>query len=499
VFDELYPQYGGKFCQVIDNYDPRAEQLIDDFKEASHELTIAISVDMLDTGIDVPEVVNLVFAKPIQSKVKFWQMIGRGTRLCPDLLGGGKDKTVFHIFDHWGNFDYFEFSYQDKEPSIANALTQVLFETRLALANTALQAAEPDLFQQIATLIEKDINQLPSDSIRVKENWKNILRVRQPDVIQQWVAGTVATLEQDIAPLMQWVNIRGYVDVYKFDLLITQMQDDLLKNSAHFADRKIILLEKVNNLQMNLNSVREKAELIRKIRGDDYWTALTEKDKPSYGVEQLEALRHELRQIIHLQQQGNSCKASIDIIDITEESAGIQTATRSSMLKSVDMKVYEKEVEAVLKQLFESNPTLQKIRNGEAVNEQELQALSALVLTQNASVDLNTLKSFYEGATPLDHIIRTLVGMNSAAVKARFETFAQDYPSLNAKQLRFLGLLQNHIARYGLIDIDRLYESPFINVHADSIDGIFTDKAADELIDIVLSFDPMKETESTQA
>ena len=87
VFDEMYPQYGGRFCQVIDNYDPRAEQLIDDFKQADNELTIAISVDMLDTGIDVPEVVNLVFAKPVFSKDKFWQMIGRGTRLCPDLFG----------------------------------------------------------------------------------------------------------------------------------------------------------------------------------------------------------------------------------------------------------------------------------------------------------------------------------------------------------------------------------------------------------------------------
>ena len=112
VFDEMYPQFAGKFCQVIDNYDPRAEQLIEDFKggdlSANKALTIAISVDMLDTGIDVPEVVNLVFAKPVKSKVKFWQMIGRGTRLCSNLFGSGKDKDKFRIFDHWANFEYFE-------------------------------------------------------------------------------------------------------------------------------------------------------------------------------------------------------------------------------------------------------------------------------------------------------------------------------------------------------------------------------------------------------
>ena len=114
LFDEMYPQYGGKFCQVIDNYDPRAEQLIDDFKGdgTNDELTIAISVDMLDTGIDIPEILNLVFAKPIKSPVKFWQMIGRGTRLCENLFGPGQHKTIFRIFDHWGNFERFETGYR---------------------------------------------------------------------------------------------------------------------------------------------------------------------------------------------------------------------------------------------------------------------------------------------------------------------------------------------------------------------------------------------------
>lgn len=490
VFDQLYPQYGGKFCQVIDHYDPRAEQLIDDFKQANHELTIAVSVDMLDTGIDVPEVVNLVFAKPIHSKVKFWQMIGRGTRLCADLFGIGKDKTVFHIFDHWGNFDYFEFDYQHKEPTIATSLTQRLFEARITLAESTLKAAEPKAFQRIAHLLEQAIHQLPEDSLRIKERWKSILHVRQPEVIQQWAAGTVATLRQDIAPLMQWITIRGYVEAYQLDLLITEMQNDLINNAASFDHRKITLLEKVNNLQMNLNIVREKAELIRTIRHKVYWTTLTSQTDKHTALEQLDDLRQELRQIIHCQQQQSHTKADIDVIDITEDSTGIQTGTRSSLLQSVDMKVYEKEAEAVLKSLFDSNPTLQKIRQGQAVNAQELETLSALVLTQNADVDLNTLKSFYEAATPLDHIIRTLIGMDANAVKARFEAFAQAYPSLNAKQLRFLGLLQNHIARYGLIEIDRLYQSPFINVHADSIDGIFTEKAADELIDIIFSFDP---------
>ena len=106
LFNEMYPQYGGDFCQTIVSDDPRAESLIDDFKGVGTnlDLTIAVSVDMLDTGVDVPEIVNLVFAKPVNSYVKFWQMIGRGTRLCKNLFGPDQHKTHFQIFDHWAIF-----------------------------------------------------------------------------------------------------------------------------------------------------------------------------------------------------------------------------------------------------------------------------------------------------------------------------------------------------------------------------------------------------------
>src|SRR5206468_11790190 len=143
LFEEMYPQYmkpRKEFCAVIDNYVDRAEQLIDDFKgEGNNDnLTIAISVDMLDTGIDVPEVVNLVFAKPVKSYVKFWQMIGRGTRLRKDLFGPGRDKTEFVIFDHWSNFWFFDEKYKETQPSHQKSLLQQLFEARIELAQAAL-------------------------------------------------------------------------------------------------------------------------------------------------------------------------------------------------------------------------------------------------------------------------------------------------------------------------------------------------------------------------
>src|SRR5439155_23829145 len=143
---------------------------IDDFKGdgANSELTVAISVDMLDTGIDIPEILNLVFAKPVRSPVKFWQMIGRGTRLKPDLFGPGKDKKMFRIFDHWGNFERFEMGYRPAEPTQSKPLLQLVFEERVLLAETALRMSEVAIFDEVIELIAKDIEALPEESVSVR-------------------------------------------------------------------------------------------------------------------------------------------------------------------------------------------------------------------------------------------------------------------------------------------------------------------------------------------
>ena len=489
LFDEMYPQYGGMFCQVIDNYDPRAEQLIDDFKQPDNPLTIAISVDMLDTGIDVPEVVNLVFAKPVFSKVKFWQMIGRGTRLCPNLFGPGKDKTSFRIFDHWGNFDYFDFHYKPVEPTVSKPLMQQLFEARIALADAALQAAEPEVFERAVELILKDINRLPEESIAVREKWRTKRRLSRPEVLKDWDPATVAELRSEIAPLMQWVNIRGYTEAHELDLLVTRMQIAMLQQSGRFDDYRITLLDKVNNLQMHLNPVRSKGEIIRKVRSAAFWDQVS--------VEALEEVRTELRDIIHHHGTGGEPRPQARVIDIKEDEDLVQISKRSSSIPTVDMKAYERQVEEALRALFEKEPTLRKIRCGEPVTEQELERLSSLVLTQNPDVHLEVLQEFYGEATPLDQILRGIIGMDPEAVRKRFEQFAHAHPHLTAKQTRFLSMLQNHIARYGAIELERLYEAPFTQVDADGIDGVFSEDEADELIHIINTFKTDTNEETT--
>jgi type I restriction enzyme R subunit len=350
LFDEMYPQFAGKFCQVIDNYDPRAEQLIDDFKGegTNDDLMIAISVDMLDTGIDIPEIVNLVFAKPVKSPVKFWQMIGRGTRLCADLFGPGRHKSVFRIFDHWANFARFEMGYRPAEPTQGKPLAQLVFEERLVLAETALNKSEVSVFDLIVDLVAQDINALPEESISVREKWKEKRALSRPEVLKAFAPATVARLRQEIAPLMQWRNIRGLGDALALDLLVARMQLAVLRGSGALADLKIELMDRIAALQMHLNPVREKAETIKRVKSDAFWTDVS--------VADLEYARINLREIMHHRVKGGSQSVPPKVVDITEDAGQVQFARRSATLKSVDMKAYQQVIEAELKKHFETNP-----------------------------------------------------------------------------------------------------------------------------------------------
>jgi type I restriction enzyme R subunit len=483
VFNELFPQYGGKFCRVIDNYDPRAEQLIDDFKSAKDsDPRIAISVDMLDTGIDVPEIVNLVFAKPIRSLVKFEQMIGRGTRLCPDLFGPGKDKTHFRIFDHWGNFEFFDKQYKKAEPVARKSLMQQLFEARLDMARTALDQSKPEAFDLVVPHIKEDLERLSEDTISVREKWREKRSVAKLDVLRRFDPVSEQILRTQMAPLMQWADIRGQVEAYRFDLLITAFQVELIKKSGRFDDFKAQVLDQISRLQMHLNPVRDKADVIRMVKSPEFWASVT--------VMELETVRKEIRGIMKYAAKTTydlPRPKFIDIHDGQEEYQRLPTR-----LKFSDMPGYRKQVQAALLKIFDENPTLQKIKAGEPVSDTDMKALTSLVLTQNPDVDQEILREFFEEtAGPLDFAIRSIIGMNAEAVNSRFADFITAHPKLTANQVSFLNLLKNHISRYGAIEIEDLYEPPFTTIHSDGLDGVFIDESmVDELLGIVASFRP---------
>jgi type I restriction enzyme R subunit len=487
----MYPQYGGNFCRVIDTYDARAEELIDDFKGEGNnpDLTIAVSVDMLDTGIDVPPIVNLVFAKPVFSYVKFWQMIGRGTRLCPNLFGPGQDKTEFQIFDHWGNFERFDEGYEKAEQDRSKSLVETVFEARLNLAQTALELQKGDAFNLAVSLIGKDIASLPDKSIPVREKWKQVGSVRKEETLQQFDAATQATLRQDIAPLMEWVNITGHEEAYRFDRLIAHMQIELLRKSSRFEDLRDDLINLVSSLRINLSQVKVKLPFIDRLKTADYWSDVTVRD--------LEKIRSELRGVIQYRRFDNPNPVPPKIIDIAEDEALIERKRHKVKLDGLDMVAYRNRVQKVLLDIFDSNETLQKIKSGQPVDESDLEALCSLILTQEPGLDLHDLTDYYPQAKSLDHAIRGIIGMDAQAVQQRFTLFVQAHPNLASHQIKFLDLLQNHLSKYGSIEIDRLYEPPFTNVHNEGLEGIFDDGLVGELLEILESFKPSPENGSS--
>ncbi|WP_141326338.1 DEAD/DEAH box helicase family protein [Myxococcus sp. AB025B] len=488
VFSEIYPQYGSTFCRVIDNQEPKADQLIDDFKNPDSELTIAISVDMLDTGIDVPEVVNLVFAKPVKSYVKFWQMIGRGTRLRKDLFGPGRDKTEFLIFDHWRNFWFFDEKYKETQPSPQKSLLQHLFETRVELAAVALDKMDQTTFEAAAALILGDIRAVrDTNAIDTRDKWKELELLADGDRVHHFAAATKADLLSIVAPLQHLRSIRGDEDAYRFDLLMTRLELELLRggpSAPKVLDLRARVEEAVELLAKNLAPVKAKAEAIQQVRSKDFWAAVE--------MHHLEGLRRELRGVMKYQQLPPTTRVAPQVFDVTDD--GHLAETYIPKLEGLDLVEYKRRVESVLREHFAENPTLQRIRAGKSVRDDELEELARLVLEVDDKANVKHLAGHDpETRRSLLTVFRGLVGLDAAAVEQAFSAFVHKHPRLSSQQLRFLQLLQNHIAQNGGIEFERLYEPPFTTLHAESMDGLFQEPGdVDELLAILSVFEPKR-------
>ena len=491
LFYELFPELGGNFCKVISHTDPRAEDLIDEFKRPDSELTLAISIDMLDTGIDVPEVVNLVFAKPVYSKVKFLQMIGRGTRTCKDLFGPGQDKTHFLIFDHWQNFEFFEKHYKPIDTKAPRAVTVSLFEARIALADAAREQGNRQAFDLATSLIRADILALPRKSWFVRQQGQVLDRVLREGVLEAFQPATVQVLRHQIAPLMRWRDVGTAVPAYRFDELMTRLQTDLVAGSATFTDGKAEVEQAVAQLPVNLNPVRAKQGVMDRVRSADFWQAPT--------VADLETVRTELRGLMQYRMPTRPTPGVPLVVDIQQDAGSVVSGNYEVKLAELGRAAYEGKARKVLRELFATNATLQKIQRREPVSEGDLEALVSLVLTQSPDLDLRDLLEYYPGtAGHLDVAIRGLIGQDVSVVEERFRAFVQRHP-LQPNQIRFLDLLQNHIRLYGSIQAEKLWEDPFTKLHADGVEGVFGEEPLlDELLALVRSFQPDAQAGETQ-
>lgn len=468
LFQETHPEFGPNYCAVIDNYNPRAEQLIDDFKTPGGNPVIAVSVDMLDTGIDVPEVLNLVFAKPVKSYVKFWQMIGRGTRLCKDLHGLGKDKQRFYLFDHWGNCEYFNTERAHEEANAGVSLLERLFEARLTLAENALNKYDKAAFERTVPLIRAMLKALPDNSLPVQEKYRHKLFALSGSTLEQFEPTTVELLRRELTPLMRYVSIRGEKEAYAFDLLLTDLQSAFLRESAEAEDLKAELDNALAGLQTNITAVRDKFEHIKSLREKTFWQQALPELLPA-----LEEKRQALRGIMQYSlTPGTPPSLPPLVLDIAD--SDVRYAVGGRLRPSPqDMREYRERVRGVLEPHFVTDPTLRKLRHGDGLSEGDFDRLASLVLTQNAGVNLADLRDFYPAAPQLEKELRAIVGMEAEVVRERFAVFYHRYPNLSSLQIAFLNLLQKHIQTYGPVRLENLYEAPFTHMSAEGPDGVF--------------------------
>lgn len=487
LFDEMYPAYGGGFCEVIDYKNSRAEQLIDDFKGEGHrnDVVIAISVDMLDTGVDIPDVVNLVFAKPIRSYVKFWQMIGRGTRLCENLFGPGKHKKEFFIFDHWGNFQFFGLNYQPPPAVVERSIQQRVFEARIALAAACSHKLATADFERTMDLIRGDLKSLSNTrSIAVREKRKLIDQLSDRETLHDFSAVTQERLRQEIPRLMKWRNIRGHEAAWRFDELMTNLQAAHVQELGDFADLKGAVRNWVNSLRMNLGQVKAKSEAIQKVRDDDFWEHATTSD--------LEWLRTELRDVAGFRRTpGPGPRPHGDRrLDVHERGEESVRSERKVKNYGLDLVAYRQRVTDALNHLMDESSTLQKIQRAEPVDETDLDELCGLVLEQNPNLDLKRLSELYpETAGRLASAIRRVIGVDAAIVTTTFDAFIHEHPHLTANQMSFLRLLKKYIVENGGIERTKPYAQPFTRLHSEGLDGVFPeDDEADAIMTLLDRF-----------
>lgn len=476
LFCKLYPQYGTKVCKVIHNAVPHVDSLIKEFKQPDNDFRIAISVDMLDTGIDVPQVVNLVFAKPVKSWVKFWQMIGRGTRLCPNLFGPGKNKTEFLIFDHYENFEFFEQEYQEPEDTGGKSLLQTTFEARLEMAAQALKCNHAQGFDTAIELLRADICDLPDTSIAVKRELRAVHQLQQTDLLQKLDAKTQHLLANTIAPLMASRILRDK-HATQLDKLIATIQRCLIEQASCFDDGRDQLLAELDKLAVNIQAVRRKDALIAEVRSADFWQT------PS--VEKLENTRKELRGIMKYRQpQGGELYA---MASTSTSDKGVEEAEREVKIAGAnEAMIYRRRLKEILDSMVAANPILQKIHHGEAIAEDELNTLTSTILTSHPGVSLEVLNDFYGRTADQLHVtVRELIGLDPKAIEDHFKGFLHDHPTLTAKQVRFMNLLKNYIAQHGSIVVEKLYDAPFTSVSHEGIDGVFTPDDVGELIAVL--------------
>ncbi len=471
TFNRLFPEYQGHFARVIDSHDPRANTdggLLDQFKDPKDPMRVAISVDMLDTGVDIPEVVNLVFAKPVFSRAKFWQMIGRGTRLCKNLFGPGKDKEYFLIIDHWNNFSYFQMTPEGKEPNVTLSIPERLFEARLNRAEAAMLSGNDNIVSQTIEELKADIAALPKESVVVKEKMMEFARTEEPAYWASFSEKTVQDLRKNIQPMMRVRNIEDF-DALRFDIQVIDAETALLKKDTEvFKIYQARILNNLEELPLTLNQVRAKENTISKTKTPKFWN--------DADFNALELMRRELRALMR-----HRSRQSVDIekLDLADHILIRDTIEFGPEMERSSTAEYRRKVEEKVKELLQSNEVLQKIKSGKPIDEFDIQSLADLLRSQDPYVTESLLQRVYDNRSArFIDFIRHILGLQklqtrSETISKAFDDFISTHNDLRADQIQFLRMIKTFILDRGKIEREDLVAPPFTNMNPHGIRGIF--------------------------
>lgn len=456
IFNREYPHLYG-YAKVIDNYMTYAQSAIDEFSDPQKLPQIAISVDMLDTGIDVPEVLNLVFFKKVMSKAKFWQMIGRGTRLSPGLIDG-KDKDKFYIFDFCGNFEFFRMSKGNANAS-ARSLQGALFSLKAQMAfklqDAVYKTDELSAFRQ--TLVDdmvRKVSELNQDNFAVKQHLKFVELYTSPNRYQSLSYEDTLMMQQELAPLL--LPEPDDPKALRFDALLYGMELAHLAgvpyNRAHHD-----LLQKADALSKiaNVPEIAAQSALLEKILHTDY--------VENTGVDELEKIRKALRDLMKY---------------ITNEQSAYETGFgdeilsiewKQSELENDDLQNYKMRAEFYVRQ-HQNELAIAKLKMNVPLTDSDITQLEEILWSEVGT------KQDYEaeyGKKPLGEFIREIVGLDMNAAKEAFSAYLTNV-NLDSRQIYFVNQIVEYIVHNGMMkDMSILQEAPFID--QGSIIEVFTD------------------------
>lgn len=456
-FNKLYPQYHGTWASRVVCDDSYAQTVIDNFKEAEKTPYIVVSVDMMDTGIDVPACVNLVFFKKVRSKTKFWQMIGRGTRLCPELTCTDliereeyTGKKRFLIFDYCGNFEYFRQVKHTTEGEVPISLSENIFRKCVRLVAAFQDASKFDGAYQpwrreLTELCQGRIAGLNTDLFHVQLALKHVEKFKKPEAFICLSELDQQELTEHIAPLVHFdeadaMALRFDNFIYGFILNVLD-ESPLVKRDMARLVTTARLLEKKSSIPQ----VAAKLPLLRQISAPELWKDI--------DICKLEDIRRELRALIRFLDEGSKRKDIITILTdpILDSTAGIPLPEEDPF-ESYKMKV-NRYIEE-----HKNSLAIYNLTHNISLTRKDYEELER-VFTQELGSKEDYVKTF--GDTPFGLLIRKIAKLDHEAVLAAFSEFINDQ-SLNSRQIAFVQKVITHIEQNGYIeDISVLTKAPF--------------------------------------